>query len=229
MRITILTIFPEYIQECLNYSIIGRAIENELIDINVVNIRDYAFDKHKMTDDSPYGGGAGMVMKPEPIFNAFDSIQGEFHSIFMTPQGNKLDQDKVVELSEYKELVILCGHYEGVDQRVRDSLIDEEISIGDFILTGGELPALVLIDAISRYIPGVLGNEDSLLEESFKDGLLEYPQYTRPRVYREMEVPDVLLSGNHQEIAKWRKEKSLEKTEKVRDDLLINNDNSEKR
>jgi tRNA (guanine37-N1)-methyltransferase len=147
----------------------------------------------------------------------------------MTPQGNKLDQDKVVELSEYKELVILCGHYEGVDQRVRDSLIDEEISIGDFILTGGELPALVFIDAISRYIPGVLGNEDSLLEESFKDGLLEYPQYTRPRVYREMEVPDVLLSGNHQEIAKWRKEKSLEKTEKVRDDLLINNDNSEKR
>ena len=229
MSITILTIFPEYVQSCLSYSIIGRAIENNLIEINVINIRDFALDKHKMTDDSPYGGGAGMVMKPEPIFNAFDSISGEYHSILMTPQGKRLDQDKVIELSDHKNLVLLCGHYEGVDQRVRDELIDEELSIGDYILTGGELPALVLVDAISRYIPEVLGNKESLLEESFTDDMLEYPNYTRPSIYRGLEVPKVLLSGNHQEIAKWRRQKSLEKTKRVRQDLINNNENSEKR
>lgn len=228
MKISILTIFPEYVTKCLDYSIIGKALENDLIEIDVINIRDYATDKHKMTDDSPYGGGAGMVMKPEPIFNAFDNIEENFHSILMTPQGEKLNQDKVINLSKNNHIAILCGHYEGVDQRVRDCLVDEEISIGDYVLTGGELPAIILIDAISRYIPGVLGNMDSLNEESFVDGLLEYPHYTRPRSYKGMDVPEVLLSGNHQKIADWRKAKSLKKTKEVRNDLLKNK-SSEKR
>ncbi|MFP4456277.1 MAG: tRNA (guanosine(37)-N1)-methyltransferase TrmD [Clostridia bacterium] len=229
MKISILTIFPEYVISCLDYSIIGKAINNNLVEVDVINIRDYALDKHKMTDDSPYGGGAGMIMKPEPIFNAFDDIEPDFHSILMTPQGKRLNQEKVISLSEHNHIVILCGHYEGIDQRVRDKLIDEEISIGDYVLTGGELPAIILVDAISRYIPGVLGNEESLIEESFVNDLLEYPHYTRPRSYRGMEVPEVLLSGNHQLIAKWRKEKSINKTKEVRKDLLEKNKNSEKR
>ncbi len=223
MKITILTIFPDFVESSLNYSILGKARENNLIDVEVVNIRDFTRDKHKVTDDSPYGGGPGMVMKPEPIFNSFESLSGDYYSILATPQGNLLKQDKVIELSKKKHLVILSGHYEGVDQRVRDKLIDEEISIGDYVLTGGELPALVLIDAISRYIPGVLGNQESLEEESFSKGLLEYPQYTRPREYKGLEVPEVLLSGNHQRIADWRKEQSIKKTKQVRPDLLKNN------
>lgn len=229
MKITILTIFPEYVESCLNYSIIGKAIANGLININIINIRDYAVDKHRTTDDSPYGGGAGMVMKPEPIFNAFDSIKDKGYSVMMTPQGKTLNQKKVIELSKIKHLTILCGHYEGIDQRVRDVLIDEEISIGDYILTGGELPAVIMVDAISRYIPGVLGNEESLLEETFSENLLEYPHYTRPSNYRGLQVPEVLLSGNHQNIAKWRKEQSLKKTKEVRNDLLQKYTDSKKR
>ena len=223
MKVTILTIFPEFVESILNYSIVGKAIEKELLEVKILNIRDFALDKHKMTDDTPYGGGPGMVMKPEPIFNAFESLNGDYHSIMMTPQGSVLNHDKVINLSGEEHIVILCGHYEGVDQRVRDNLISEEISIGDYVLTGGELPALILVDAISRYIPGVLGNVESLEEESFSSNLLEYPQYTRPRIYQGYEVPEILLSGNHQKIAKWRHEQSVKKTKQVRPDLLTNN------
>ena len=217
-----LTLFPEMFN-ALKESIIGRAIENENIELNLINIRDFSKDKHKKVDDTPYGGGAGMVMKADVVYEAFKSIkQNEAEKpkvIYMSPQGKKLNQKKVEELSEEKHLIILCGHYEGVDQRVIDKIVDEEISIGDYVLTGGELPAMVLIDSVSRYAEGVIKKE-SIEEESFTNGILEYPQFTRPEVFEGVKVPEVLLSGNHQNIDKWRKEEALKITKIKRPDLL---------
>ena len=219
MKFDVLTLFPEMF-EILNQSIIGKAIEKELIDIHLINIRDFSKDKHKKVDDTPYGGGAGMVMKPEVVYDAYQSIKDRNAKvIYMSPQGKPLNQKKVEELSKENHLIILCGHYEGIDQRVLDKIVDEEISIGDYVLTGGEIPAMVLIDSVSRYVEGVL-KEDSIKEESFSNGLLEYPQYTRPEVFEGMKVPEVLLSGHHENIEKWRKEKSLEMTKKKRPDIL---------
>ena len=214
MKFDVLTLFPEMF-EILNQSIIGKAIEKDLIDINVINIRDFSKDKHKKVDDTPYGGGAGMVMKPDVVYDAYQSVKdANAKVIYMSPQGKPLNQKKVEELSKENHFIILCGHYEGIDQRVLDKIVDEEISIGDYVLTGGEIPAMVLIDSVSRYVEGVL-KEDSIKEESFSNGLLEYPQYTRPEVFEGMKVPEVLLSGHHENIEKWRKEKSLEMTKKM--------------
>ncbi len=214
-----LTLFPEMF-DSLKQSIIGRAIEKENIELNLINIRDFSKDKHKKVDDTPYGGGAGMVMKADVVYDAFKSIdQQNAKVIYMSPQGKPLNQKKVEELSKYEHLIILCGHYEGIDQRVIDKIVDEEISIGDYVLTGGEIPAMVLIDSVSRYTEGVI-NKESIEEESFTNGLLEYPQYTRPEVFEGKRVPDVLLSGNHQNIAKWRKEEALRITKIKRPDLL---------
>ena len=219
MKFDVLTLFPEMF-EILNQSIIGKAIEKELIDINLINIRDFSKDKHKKVDDTPYGGGAGMVMKPDVVYDAYQSIKDRNAKvIYMSPQGKPLNQKKVEELSKENHLIILCGHYEGIDQRVLDKIVDEEISIGDYVLTGGEIPAMVLIDSVSRYVEGVL-KEESIKEESFSNGLLEYPQYTRPEVFEGMKVPEILLSGHHENIEKWRKEKSLEMTKKKRPDIL---------
>ena len=219
MKFDVLTLFPEMF-DCLNQSIIGRATEKELIDINLVNIRDFSKNKHKKVDDTPYGGGSGMVMMPDVVYRAFQSVESEKAKvIYMSPQGKTLDQKKVEDLAKQEHLIILCGHYEGIDQRVLDKIVDEEISIGDYVLTGGEIPAMVLIDSVSRYVKGVL-NEDSVKEESFSNGLLKYPQYTRPEVFEGDKVPEILLSGNHQNIEKWRREKSFEITKKKRPDLL---------
>lgn len=220
MKFDVLTLFPEMF-DCLNQSVIGRAVEKELIDINLVNIRDFSNNKHKKVDDTPYGGGSGMVMMPDVVYRAFQSVKSEKAKvIYMSPQGKTLDQKKVEDLAKQEHLIILCGHYEGIDQRVLDKIVDEEVSIGDYVLTGGEIPAMVLIDSVSRYVKGVL-NEDSIKEESFSNGLLEYPQYTRPENFEGEKVPEILLSGNHQNIDKWRKEKSLEITKKKRPDLLM--------
>ncbi|MCR5146899.1 MAG: tRNA (guanosine(37)-N1)-methyltransferase TrmD [Clostridia bacterium] len=219
MKFDVLTLFPEMF-DTLNQSIIGRAIEKDLIDINLVNIRDFSKDKHKNVDDTPYGGGAGMVIRPDVVYDAYNSVKADDAKvIYMSPQGKVLDQKKVVELSKEKHLILLCGHYEGIDQRVLDEIVDEEISIGDYVLTGGELPAMVLIDSVSRYVEGVI-SEDSTSEESFSNNLLEYPQYTRPEVFNGVKVPEVLLSGHHENIRKWREEKSLEFTKNKRPDLL---------
>lgn len=221
MKFDILTLFPEMFEN-LKQSIIGRAIEKNIININLINIRDFSKDKHKKVDDTPYGGGAGMVMKPDVVYSAYNSIKDKnARVIYMSPQGKTLKQEKVEELSKEEHLVILCGHYEGIDQRVLDKIVDEEISIGDYVLTGGELPAMVLIDSVSRYVEGVL-KEDSIKEESFSNGLLEYPQYTRPEVFEGEKVPEILLSGHHENISKWRKEKSLEITKKKRPELIKN-------
>ena len=219
MKFDVLTLFPEMFK-CLNESILGRAIEKDLININLINIRDFSKDKHKKVDDTPYGGGAGMVMRADVVYDAYKSVQNENAKvIYLTPQGKKLDQKKVEELSKEKHLILLCGHYEGIDQRVIDKIVDEEISIGDYVLTGGELPAMVLIDSVSRYVEGVL-SESSTNEESFSQGLLEYPQYTRPETFEGVKVPEILLSGHHENIKKWREEKSLENTKLKRPDLL---------
>ena len=219
MKFDVLTLFPEMF-DILNQSIIGKAIEKNLIDVHLINIRDFSKDKHKKVDDTPYGGGAGMVMKPDVVYDAYQSVKDEKAKvIYMSPQGKTLNQKMVEELSKENHLIILCGHYEGIDQRVLDKIVDEEISIGDYVLTGGEIPAMVLIDSVSRYVEGVL-KEDSIKEESFSNGLLEYPQYTRPEVFEGMKVPEVLLSGHHENIEKWRKEKSLEITKKKRPELL---------
>ena len=219
MKFDVLTLFPEMFDN-LKQSIIGRAQEKELIEINTTNIRDFSKNKHKKVDDTPYGGGAGMVMMPDVVYDAYQSVKTDkARVIYMSPQGKRLDQKKVEDLSKESHLIILCGHYEGIDQRVIDKIVDEEISIGDYVLTGGEIPAMVLIDSVSRYVKGVL-KEDSIKEESFSNGLLEYPQYTRPEVFEGEKVPEVLLSGNHQNIDKWRKEKSLEITKLKRPDLL---------
>lgn len=219
MKFDVLTLFPEMF-DTLKQSIIGKAIEKDLIDINLVNIRDFSKDKHKKVDDTPYGGGAGMVIRPDVVYDSYQSVKSENAKvIYMSPQGKVLNQKKVVELSKEKHLIILCGHYEGIDQRVLDEIVDEEISIGDYVLTGGELPAMVLIDSVSRYVEGVI-SEDSTSEESFSNNLLEYPQYTRPEVFNGEKVPEVLLSGHHENIRKWREEKALEITKNKRPDLL---------
>ena len=219
MQFDVLTLFPEMF-DVFNESIIGRAVEKGLININLINIRDFSKDKHKKVDDTPYGGGAGMVLMPDVVYDAYKSIKNDNAKvIYMSPQGKQLNQEKVEELSKEKQLIILCGHYEGIDQRVIDEIVDEEISIGDYVLTGGEIPAMVLIDSVSRYIEGVL-KEDSTKEESFSDGLLEYPQYTRPEVFRKKAVPEILLTGHHQNIDKWRREQSLQITFNKRPDLL---------
>ena len=220
MKFDVLTLFPEMF-EPLNSSIIGRAKEKNLIEINLINIRDFSKDKHKKVDDTPYGGGAGMVMMPDVVYDAYKSVEDKNAKvIYMSPQGKKLTQKKVEELANQEHLIILCGHYEGIDQRVIDKIVDEEISIGDYVLTGGEIPAMVLIDSVSRYNSGVIA-EESIEEESFANGLLEYPQYTRPEVFEGVKVPEVLLSGHHANIEKWRKEKALEITKLKRPDLLV--------
>ena len=219
MKFDILTLFPEMF-EPLKHSIIERATEKNIIDINLVNIRDFSKDKHKKVDDTPYGGGAGMVMRPDVVYDAYLSVKSEDDKvIFLSPQGQSLNQAKVQELSKEKHLILLCGHYEGIDQRVLDEIVDEEISIGDYVLTGGEIPAMVLVDSIGRLLDGVL-SKDSTKEESFSDGLLEYPQYTRPEVFLDKEVPEILKSGNHQKIKEWRKEKSILNTFYKRPNLL---------
>ena len=219
MQFDVLTLFPEMF-EPIKQSILGKAIENEKIKLKLVNIRDFSKDKHKKVDDTPYGGGAGMVMKPDVVYDAYKSVYEENAKvIYLSPQGKTLNQKKVEELSKEKHLILLCGHYEGIDQRVIDKIVDEEISIGDYVLTGGEIPAMVLIDTVSRYIDGVL-NQESIKEESFSEGLLEYPQYTRPEVFEGEKVPEILLSGHHENIEKWRQEQALKITKQKRPDLL---------
>lgn len=221
IKFDILTIFPDMFTGPLSESILKRAQEEELIQIEVTNIRDFALDKHQNVDDYPYGGGVGMVMKPEPIFRAVEKVQTKDTKVlFMSPQGKKFDQNLAKELATEEHLVFLCGRYEGVDERIRQEVVDEEISIGDYVLTGGELPAMVLIDAIARMIPGVLGTQESAVEDSFYNGILDFPQYTRPETFRDLEVPEVLLSGNHQKIAEWRKKAALKRTLLRRPDLL---------
>lgn len=223
MKFDVLTLFPEMF-ETLKTSIIGKAVEKKLIDINLINIRDFSENKHKKVDDTPYGGGAGMVIKPDVVYRAYQSVkEDKAKVIYLSPQGKTLNQQKVENLSKESHLILLCGHYEGIDQRVLDKIVDEEISIGDYVLTGGEIPAMVLIDSISRYVEGVL-KADSIQEESFSKGLLEYPQYTRPEIFEGESVPEILLSGHHEKIERWRKEKSVEITKRKRPDLLKNND-----
>ena len=227
MKFDVLSLFPEMF-EPIKTSIIGRAINNNVLEVNLINIRDFSQDKHKKVDDTPYGGGAGMVMKPDVIYNAYNYIENRENAkvIYLSPQGRVLDQKKVVELSSESHLILLCGHYEGIDQRVIDEIVDEEISIGDYVLTGGEIPAMVLIDSVSRYIEGTLTNE-SIMEESFSNGLLEYPQYTRPETFLNKKVPDVLISGHHENIRQWRKKESIRSTLKKRPELIKKNEMSE--
>lgn len=224
MRIDIMTLFPEMCERVLDESIIGRSREGGLVEINCVNIRDYSTDKHRRVDDTTYGGGTGMIMQCQPIFDCFCDLEKQIgkrpYLIYMSPQGKQLDQQKVKELAKMDNIAILCGHYEGVDERVIEELVDEEISIGDYVLTGGELPALVLADSITRMLPGVLASDEAFEEESHYNGLLEYPQYTRPYEWHGKTVPDVLLTGHHANITKWRRERSLERTRERRPDLL---------
>ena len=213
--------------EPVKQSILGRAEENKLIEVNLINIRDFSENKHKKVDDTPYGGGAGMVMQADVIYNAYKSIKKtNAKVIYMSPQGQVLNQKKVEELSKEEHLIILCGHYEGVDQRVLDKIVDEEISIGNYVLTGGELPAMVLIDSVSRYVEGVL-SDDSTSEESFSQGILEYPQYTRPETFEGVKVPEILQSGHHENINKWRRYQALKNTYYKRPELLENVELSE--
>ncbi|MDZ4816219.1 MAG: tRNA (guanosine(37)-N1)-methyltransferase TrmD [Verrucomicrobiota bacterium] len=224
MRIVVLTLFPSIVTGPLQESIIKRGQQKGLVEINVRNLRDWTHDRHHTADDKPYGGGHGMLMKPEPIFEAIDEICGaerkNWRIVLMTPSGKTFNQAQAREFAQNQKVLILCGHYEGIDERVREALVTDEISIGDYVLTNGALSALVVIDAVVRLIPGVIGDEMSNVDESFSDHLLEYPQYTRPEEYRGMRVPDVLLSGNHQEIAKWRKEQAEDRTKQRRPDLL---------
>lgn len=226
MKIDVMTIFPEMFHGPLKTSILGRAINKGLLEVSLTDFRDYALDKHRRVDDYPYGGGAGMVLKPEPIFRAWDAIRQKTdigasgRTIMLCPQGKIFNQSLAWELAQEDHLIFICGHYEGIDERVREHLITDEISLGDYILTGGELGALVLIDAITRLLPGVLGDEASALDETFAEGLLEYPQYTRPREFRGMTVPEVLLSGHHGRIEEWRRFQSLVRTKERRPDLF---------
>ena len=221
MKFDILTLFPEMF-ESVNKSIIGKAIEKSLIEVNLVNIRDFSKDKHKKVDDTPYGGGAGMVLKPDVVYDAYNSIKSDSAKIiYLSPKGKTLNQEKVKELAKENHIILLCGHYEGIDQRVIDKISPEEISIGDYVLTGGEIPAMVLIDSVSRYVGGVL-KKGSTQDESFSDGILEYPQYTKPEIFEEMRVPEVLLSGHHENINKWRRKEALRNTYNKRRELLDN-------
>lgn len=219
MKFDVLTLFPEMF-EPMKQSIIGRAIEKELLEINFINIRDFSKDKHKKVDDTIYGGGAGMLIKPDVVWDAYQSVKSEKSKvIYLSPQGKTLCQSKVEELAREKHLILLCGHYEGIDQRIIDKIVDEEISIGDYVLTGGEIPAMVLIDSVSRYIEGVI-NFESTSEESFSKGLLEYPQYTRPENFLGMQVPEILKSGHHENIEKWRRKEAIKTTYIKRPELL---------
>ncbi len=220
MQFDVLTLFPEMFIP-LQKSILERAQKNGNININLINIRDFSKDKHKKVDDTPYGGGAGMVIRPDVVYDAYNSIENRENAkvIFLSPQGKTLNQQKVEELSNQEHLILLCGHYEGIDQRVLDKIVDEEISIGDYVLTGGELPSMVLIDAVSRYVDGVL-NKESIKEESFSNNLLEYPQYTRPETFLDEKIPEVLISGHHENIRKWREEQSKIITNRKRPDLF---------
>lgn len=222
-RFHILTLFPKMVMDGLNTSIIGRAIDAGLLEINAVNIRDYSTNKHMKVDDYPYGGGAGLVMQPEPVYRAYKDLTKNMKKkprvVYLTPQGTTFHQEMAKELAKEEELVFLCGHYEGIDERVLEEIVTDYVSIGDYVLTGGELPAMVMIDSISRLVPGVLHNDDSAGDESFENGLLEYPQYTRPPVFLDKEVPEVLLSGHHENIRKWRHEQSVKRTKERRLDL----------
>ena len=232
MRIDIMTLFPEMCEAVLSESIIGRARERGFVDIHCVNIRDFTADKHNREDDAPYGGGMGMLMQAQPIYDCYQSLcenaEDRPHLVYMSPQGQTLTQEKVKSLAQIPHLVLLCGHYEGVDERILDEIVDEEISIGDYVLTGGELPAMVLADAVCRMLDGVLPNDEAKSLESHYNGLLEYPQYTRPPVWHGVSVPDVLLSGHHENIEKWRHEQSLLRTFLRRPDLLETAELSEK-
>ena len=223
MTFDIVTIFPAMVEAALGVGVVGRAIEKRLLDVVVHDLRDFTTDRHRSVDDVPYGGGPGMVMKPEPIFKALDSVEARRGSplrvLLMSPQGTRFTQRDAARLGAHEHVVLLCGRYEGVDERVR-SRVDEEVSIGDYVLSGGELPALVVLDAIARFVPGVVGDDQSVAEDSFSRGLLDFPHYTRPAVVGDLRVPDVLLSGNHQDIRRWRKQESLERTLERRPDLL---------
>ncbi len=228
MIFDVLTLFPEIIQSYCGVSIMKRAIEGGVFEVNTINPRDFTLDKHKKVDDTPYGGGAGMVLAPQPYVDAYNSINKENKSItvMLSPQGQQLDENLVLELADYDQIIMLCGHYEGFDERIREIIQPKEISIGDFVLTGGELPALCLVDAVSRKIQGTLGKIESAEEDSFSNGLLEYPQYTKPRDFRGYKVPEVLLNGNHKDINEFRLQQQLERTKKRRPDLYekyINN------
>lgn len=223
IRFDVLSIFPEMLQSPLNFSLLKKAQEKGLIEIGLHDIRNWAYDKHKMTDDAPYGGGCGMVMKVEPVERALSTVKkNELHPlvVLMTPQGETFNQEIAAQLADHEQVILICGRYEGFDERIREHLAQREISIGDYILTGGELSALVVIDAVARLVPGVLGNDESIKTESFSQGLLEYPQYTRPAEYKGWSVPDVLVSGNHAQIEFWRRVESLKKTWRRRPDLL---------
>ena len=226
MRFDVLTLFPEMFRAVLGNSIIGRAEKAGLLELNYIDIRDFSTDKHRKVDDTPYSGGGGMLMSAEPIYQAYMSVAEGLdykpYTIFMSPQGSVFNQDKAIELSKHNHIILLCGHYEGIDQRVLDEIVDAEISLGDFVMTGGEIPAMAVIDTVARLIPGVLSNDGSFQNESHFQGLLEHPQYTKPRVWHGMEVPEVLLSGNHELIDKWKHEQSLLTTLKKRPDMLEN-------
>ena len=228
MRVDVLTLFPEMFESTLSCSILNRAQEASLVEIVLTDIRDFAADNYRKVDDKPYGGGPGMVMMPGPVFDCFEHVRklspDKGRTILLTPQGQRFDQKKAAELSKEKRLIFIAGKYEGFDERIRIGLDAEQISIGDYVLNGGELAAMVIIDAIVRLLPGALGDEDSSKDDSFSEGLLEYPQYTRPEVFRDMKVPDILLSGDHAKIAEWRKQQSLERTKKWRPDLLKDDD-----
>lgn len=226
MNFHIMTLFPEMVMQGLNVSIIGRAMEKEIINIEAVNIRDYAFNKHNKVDDYIYGGGAGMLMQAEPVYLCYEAIREGIGSdkkprvVYLTPQGELFDQNKAKELAGEDDIILLCGHYEGIDERVLEEIVTDNISIGDYVLTGGELPAMIVVDAVSRLIPGVLNNDVSAEFESFQDDLLEYPQYSRPEIWHDKRVPEVLLSGHHANVEKWRYEQSLLRTKERRPDLL---------
>ncbi|MGI6091459.1 MAG: tRNA (guanosine(37)-N1)-methyltransferase TrmD [Veillonellaceae bacterium] len=227
MIIDIISLFPEMFEGPLGHSIIKRARDADILKVSVTNPRDFTFDKHRIVDDYPFGGGSGMVMKPEPIFRTVENIASQSTAknrriIMMCPSGQRLDQAKVRDLAHYEHLILICGHYEGIDERVKQFLVDETISVGDYVLTGGELPAMIVVDAVARMLPGVLGSSESAPHDSFYNGLLEYPQYTRPREFNGMKVPDILLSGDHAKINRWRQKESLKKTLECRPDLLEN-------
>ena len=221
MEFHILTLFPDMVESCLRTSVLGRAAEKGCLSFHTVNIRDYTLNKHKKVDDYTYGGGAGMLMQAQPVYDAWKAVQGEkaVRTIYVTPQGSTFTQELARELAGERELIFLCGHYEGIDERVLEETVTDYISVGDYVLTGGELPALVMIDAIARLVPGVLHNEESAQTESFQDGLLEYPQYSRPPVWHGRQVPEVLLSGNHKKIEEWRMEQAVSRTRQRRPDL----------
>lgn len=220
MKFNTISVFPETFQALNGYGVLGKALENKVLEVNSINLRDFSNNKHNKVDDEIYGGGPGMLIKPEPLYDAIQSLDTKGPVIYMSPQGKVLDNDLAISLSKEEEITIVCGHYEGIDQRIIENYINLEVTIGDYIVTGGEIPAMILIDCVSRFIPGVVGNNESVIEDTFFNGLLKYPCYTRPQNFNGHEVPEVLLSGNHAKINEWRKEKSVEITKIKRPDLL---------